>query len=92
MTFSKNAYDDVIKLANIFKKRGYKNIRAKSAIHDGTYKLYVNYIPVADITHMDERLFDELVNDVVVKNGLSYAPIHFLRMSLFLNCLVLAEI
>lgn len=83
--FSKTAYDHILELANIFKKKGYKNIRAKSAIHDGTYKLYVNYIPVADITQMDGRLFDKLSTEVIVKNGLSYAPIHFLRMNLFLE-------
>ena len=83
--FSTTAYDDVLLLANIFKQKGYENIRAKSAIHDGTYKLYVNYVPVADITQMDPVLFDQLSLNTVVRDKINYSPIHFLRMSMHLE-------
>ena len=83
--FSKDALNDVKELANIFKKKKYKQIQAKSAIHNGTYKLYVNYIPVADITQMNETIFDKLSKDCIIRDDIRYAPIHFLRMNLFLE-------
>ena len=83
--FSTTAYEDVLLLANIFKEKGYENIRAKSAIHDGTYKLYVNYVPVADITQMNSNLFNQLSLNTVVRDKINYSPIHFLIMSMHLE-------
>ena len=49
------------KLANIYYKAGYQEVEAKSGIHTGTYKVYVNFIPIADITFLDKKIFDQLI-------------------------------
>ena len=72
-------------LAAIFKKKGYKNILAKSAVHPGTFKLYVNYIQIADITQINIDLYKKLLNSTVIRNSIHYAPLQFLRMNLFLE-------
>jgi hypothetical protein len=81
--FSPNAIRDVKELCDIFYKAGYKNVQAKTANHIGTYKVYVNYIPVVDVTHMDERLLDSLFKDSIEINGLHYSPINLLRLSMY---------
>ncbi len=49
------------KLANLFYKAGYTEVEAKSAVHAGTYKVYVNFIPIADITYLESKLFNTLL-------------------------------
>lgn len=83
--FSPNAIEDVKKLADYFKEKGYIEIEAKAGVHLGTYKLYVQFIPVADITQMSESLFNTLLKKSVKKNGIRYAPPNFLKMSMYME-------
>ena len=48
--FSDNAMDDAIELADIYYNNGYEEVEAKAGVHHGTYKVFVNFIPIADIT------------------------------------------
>ena len=48
------------KLANIYYNAGYKEVEAKTGIHKGTYKVFVNFIPIADITYMEKSLFNNI--------------------------------
>lgn len=83
--FSPKAIDHVKELAIIFKKKKYKNILAKSAVHPGTFKLYVNYIQIADVTQINEDLYNELLKNTIIRNSIHYAPLSFLRMNIFLE-------
>ena len=83
--FSKNALDDAKELADIYFSRGYSEVEAKSGQHHGTYKVFVNFIPVADITYIPEALFDVLKKDAIMVNGILYAPPNYLRMSMYLE-------
>ena len=67
------------------KKKKYKNILAKSAVHPGTFKLYVNYIQIADVTQINEDLYHTLLKNTIVRESIHYAPLQFLRMNLFLE-------
>ena len=49
------------KLADIKYENGFIEVEAKSGLHSGTFEVY-NYIPVADITHLNENLFDAIRN------------------------------
>ena len=55
--FSDKALEHAKMLADIYYKKGYTSVEAKSGVHHGTYKVFVNYIPVADITQLDKNLF-----------------------------------
>jgi hypothetical protein len=48
--FSPNALDDAKELADIYAKEGYEDVEAKAGVHHGTFKVFINFIPVADIT------------------------------------------
>ena len=83
--FSKNAMRDAKKLADIYRKSGYHEIEAKAGVHFGTYKVYVNFIPIADITQLTTEIFDILSNESVLVDDIHYASPNFLRMSMYLE-------
>ena len=83
--FSSNAYEDAIELSDIYYSKGFLDVEAKAGVHFGTYKVYVNYIPVADITYLDKHLFDSLKKEGIMKDNILYAPPNFLRMSMYLE-------
>ena len=83
--FSPNALDDAVDLANIYFKAGYDDVEAKSGVHHGTYKVYVNFIPVADITYTPKEIFNSLKKGALRVAGILYAPPNFLRMAMYLE-------
>ena len=50
--FSQDALKDAKELTDIYYKKGFMDVVARSGQHHGTYKVFVNYIPVADITQI----------------------------------------
>ena len=83
--FSPHSLDDAKELADIFYKKGFNDVEAKSGMHTGTYKVFVNFIGVADITFIEPELFKSLMREAVERNGILYAPLNFLRMSMYLE-------
>jgi hypothetical protein len=83
--YSLNAMDDAIELANIYYKSGFTNVEAKSGVHFGTYKVFVNFISVADITQLNATIFKEIKKEVINISGINYAPPNFLRMAMYLE-------
>ena len=83
--FTINALDDAKELADIYHNEGFTDVEAKSGVHKGTYKVFVNYIPVADITDIAKPIFNSMKKDAIRVNGILYAPPNFLRMSMFLE-------
>jgi hypothetical protein len=83
--FSNDALNDAKKLADIYYKNGFKNVEAKSGIHEGTYKVYVNFFNIADITQLDLAFFTNIQKKSLIKKKILYAPPNFLRMSLYLE-------
>jgi hypothetical protein len=83
--FSQNALSDAKELADIYYKKGFLDVEAKSGQHHGTYKVFVNYMAVADITHLPKEIFNVLKTDAISVGGILYAPPNFLRMSMYLE-------
>jgi len=83
--YSSNALEDAKELAEIYYKAGFVEVEAKSAQHHGTYKVFVNFIPVADISHMPLDLFRSIKKESIKISGISYASPNFLRMGMYLE-------
>jgi len=47
--YTPNALEHAKELADIIHKAGYVYVEAKAGVHHGTYKVFVNFIPIADI-------------------------------------------
>jgi hypothetical protein len=83
--FTSNALDDAKELADIYYKEGFTEVEAKSGQHYGTYKVFVNFIPVADITSVPKDLYKTLKTNSIKVAGIYYAPPNYLRMSMYLE-------
>lgn len=83
--FTTNALNDAKELADIYYKKGFTDVEAKAGQHHGTYKVFVNYIPVADITMLPKPIFKAIKNDAIRVGGILYTPPNYLRMSMYLE-------
>jgi hypothetical protein len=83
--FTPFAVDYAKKLADIYYNAGYEEVEAKAGVHSGTYKVYVNFVPIADITYLTKEIYDNLIKKSLKVNGISYCPPDFLRMSMYLE-------
>jgi hypothetical protein len=83
--YSPIAMDHAIELANIYYDKGFKEVEAKAGVHHGTYKVYVNFIPIADITFIEKPIFNKLQKNGIKMNGILYCPPNYLRMNMYLE-------
>ena len=83
--FSSDAMQDAKKLADVYKKNGYDEVLATAGTHYGTYKVFVNFIPVADITQMSKEVYDVVQKEAINVAQIKYTPPNFLRMLMYLE-------
>lgn len=83
--YTTNGIDDCIELADLYYKKGYKEVEAKSGFHFNTFKVFVNQIPIADITYLEESLFKSLQKESIVIAGIYYSSPNWLRMNMYLE-------
>ena len=83
--FSPSALNDSKELTDDYVKAGFLEVEAKSGQHKGTYKVFVNFIPVADITFLHKELYKSVRKEAIKVDGILYAPPNYLRMSMYLE-------
>ena len=83
--YSPTPLDDAKELADIYADDGFLEVEAKAGVHHGTYKVYVNFIAIADITLLHPTLFNSIEKDSIKVNGIMYCPPNFLRMNMFIE-------
>ena len=83
--YSNNALNDAKQLADIYTKEGFLEVEAKAGMHHGTYKVFVNFIPVADISQLDKEIYKKIKHKAISVDGILYAPPNFLRMAMYLE-------
>ena len=83
--YTDNALKNAMELADIYHKEGYTDVEAKSGMHYGTFKVFVNFIGIADITQLHKGIYDNIKKEAVVIAGIHYCPPNFLRMSMYLE-------
>lgn len=83
--YSSDAMNDAKRLADIYYKEGYSEVEAKAGVHFGTYKVFVNFIPIADITQIHNKIFKMIYRESINVRGIRFAPPNFLRMNMYLE-------
>jgi hypothetical protein len=83
--YSKTPQEHAMILANKLADAGIDSVEAKPGMHLGTFKVFADYEGVADITHLDEDIFDRLWKEKVIKDGIHYVTPNFLRLSMYLE-------
>ena len=83
--FSPEPLKDAKDLADIYFKLGFTDVEAKAGVHHGTYKVFVNFIPVADITFVPKKLYKSIIDTSISIAGIHYASPNYLRMAMYLE-------
>jgi hypothetical protein len=76
---------DCADLIVTFQSEGFTEVEAKFGIHEGTYKIFVNFRSAADVTYMPPEIYDRVARDADMIDGIRYASPNFLRMNMFLE-------
>lgn len=76
---------DCADLITIFQHEGFDEVEAKFGIHEGTYKVFVNFRAAADITYMPPEIYERIIRDSRQIEGIHYASVNFLRMNMYLE-------
>jgi hypothetical protein len=70
--FSYTPVTDIVELCDYLYKKGHKYVQAKDAGHAETYKIFVNFINVCDVSYMPKYIFDNM--PIIKEDG--YLIIH----------------
>uniref|UniRef100_A0A6C0E941 Poly(A) polymerase catalytic subunit domain-containing protein n=1 Tax=viral metagenome TaxID=1070528 RepID=A0A6C0E941_9ZZZZ len=83
--YTPNALEHAKELADIFVQKGYTEVEAKAGSHFGTFKVFCNFLAVADLTYMPAELFKVLKKESIRVKGILYCPPNFLKMAMYLE-------
>jgi hypothetical protein len=83
--FSETPQVHAAKLADRLAKAGFASVEVKPGVHLGTFKVFANYIGVADVSHMEVSMFKKLWDEKITKDKISYVSPNFLRMAMYLE-------
>ena len=76
---------DCADLMSAFYNEGFREVEAKFGIHEGTYKIFVNFRAAADITYVPPEIYERVIRDAREIAGIHYASVNFLRMNMYLE-------
>lgn len=83
--FSATPQLHALDLADQLTNAGFASVEVKPGVHLGTFKVFSDYIGVADISHLDVPIFDALWKNSIEKNNIHYVPPNYLRMAVYLE-------
>jgi hypothetical protein len=78
--YSNTPIEDLVKLCNILSSKGFKYIQGKSAQHDETYTIFVNFNGYCDITYMPSNIYYTVMTETI--NGLRLIHPKFILVDL----------
>lgn len=83
--FTPDHISDINNILKDLSKAGFTDVYYREGIHKDTIKIYVEFIPVADITTMDVKLYRILSKREFKVDGISYLDANTLRMLMYLE-------
>ena len=83
--FSASAKEDSEELIKDLEEAGFTDIYKKVGVHDGTTKIYANFVPIADISEVVPGLYKIIHGRAKNVEGIMYCDPDFLRMLMYLE-------
>ena len=81
--FSNTARKDAMEIAQVLKDNGFNYVEVKSGIHKGTYKIFVEFQPIADITNLTKSMYSYLSKNALLVDNIMICPADFLLWSFY---------
>ena len=83
--FSPTPENDANELENLLVKAKFDNVTSRLGMHEGTYKIFVNYHGIADITYMTSWLYSRLSKSSIIEDNIHYVDADYLRMGMYIE-------
>jgi len=83
--FTPSPASDINKLVTMLQNAGFREVSTREGMHEGTVKVYVDYVPVADITELHPIMFKIMHKRSSVFDGIHYMDANSLRMLMYLE-------
>ena len=83
--FTPDPKSDIEELVSNLKKAGYNDVYHKVGIHEGTTKVLVNFVAIADITSISEDVYNVFLKRAFKKEKIHYTDPDILRMMMYLE-------
>ena len=83
--FSPNYERDVKDLVELLEAANFESVSPRLSVHEGTTSIYVNFVSIADITHMPLWKFNILKKRAIQVDGIYYVDADFLRLGMYLE-------
>lgn len=83
--FTPDIDHDTDALVEKMKSAGFNDVYHRVGMHEGTRKILVNFVPIADISQLPPPLYTVLHKRAVVRSGLRYVDPDTLRMMMYLE-------
>lgn len=83
--FTPSMESDIEELVRDLKRAGMKDVYHKIGMHDGTMKVLVDFVPIADITRISKEIYDVFHKRAIKRDGVYYTDPDVLRMMMYLE-------
>jgi hypothetical protein len=83
--FTPDIEKDTDHLVAKLKEAGFKEVYHRVGMHEGTRKILVNFVPIADISTIPSHIYSTLHRRAVNRGGLRYVDPDILRMMMYLE-------
>jgi hypothetical protein len=83
--FTPNPEQDIKDIVKDLQQAGFPDVVERIGMHEGTHKILVNFVPIADISYLEESLYKVLYTRSIKRDGIHYADADFLRMFMYLE-------
>lgn len=80
-----NPEQDIEMLQRRFRAAGFTDIGIRPGMHEGTTKIYINFVPVADVSAIHPSLYTMFKKHAVKVGGLTFMDVNSLRMMMYLE-------
>lgn len=89
--FIVNAKKHAKKIVDELHNKGYKYVQGRSGVHYGTFKVFVDFQQIADITEIPEFIYKKLLAESIVIDHMHVASPDWLRMGLYKELMLPTE-
>jgi hypothetical protein len=83
--FTPESDADIHDLVKELKSGGFEDVHHRLGIHEGTSKIFVNFVAIADITAISKEVYGIFLKRAIKKEGMYYTDPDILRMMMYLE-------